>query len=227
MVDYSASQLPNVPGLPNAPKRPGISPTMIIAILGALAGLLLIFLVMSIISGVSSNNQITVARQQGVAEGSATQAKQDEDKLHALVDSPAKTYVAPGVYGGLEVKYPKTWNASVTDSSTGNALSLILHPEVIRVDPSQLFATRIVLSQALLTTATKSYEDLVKKGTLRSSKVTVSGIAGLRYDGIYEGKKEGAVTLVQVRDKVISMICEDKKYLAGYNDIVAQMKITP
>ncbi len=219
--------IPNVAGLPNVPRQRRSNPTVIIAVLGAAAFLFLALWIVALLQASSGANDAKIAHQQGVSEGQATQAKTDEDKLNTLVNSPYKSYVAPAVYGGLEVKYPKTWNALVTENTTGATLSLILHPDILTAANNTKAATRILVTQNLIDTVLKAYQDKVKKGTLKSQTVIVSGISATRLEGSFDGKTQAAITYIPVRDKVIAIYCDDVQYISAYNDIVAQFKVNP
>ena len=219
--------IPNVPGLPNIPKQSRSNPTLVIAVLGAATLLFLALWIVALSQASSGANDAKIAHQQGVSEGQATQAKIDEDKLNTLVNSPYKTYVAPSVYGGLEVKYPKTWNAMVTESSSGATLTLILHPDILTAANATKAATRITMTQSLIDTVLKAYQDQIKKGTLKSQTVMVAGISATRVEGSFDGKTQAVITFVPVRDKVITIYCDDVQYISAYNDIVAQFKVNP
>ena len=208
-------------------RRPSASNTKILVILGAAALLFLVLWVVALVQSAASASDAKTAKQQGIAAGQSSQAKEDETKLNTLVNSPSKTYVAPAIYGGLEVSYPKTWNAQVTENGNGTSLSLSLNPSPINTAPGTSFAARLTLSQALLATVVRPYQDRVKRGTVKSQSITVSGITATRFDGKLDDRKDSAVVFIPVRDKVIAVYCDDTQYLPEFKDIIDQLKVNP
>jgi hypothetical protein len=170
------------------------------------------------------------AKSDAFEAGRAQQKTEDEERFSEEQKTPFRSYVAPSLFGGFELKFPKVWNLYVIENDgASNQVDLIAHPSLIRVLPKSdnAYALRAMLSKELKDAAYRKYENLVKTGKLKAKTIFVSGIESIRLDGRYDQKHDGVVVLVPVRDKTLILITEDQKYLPDFEQVLSQSKIVP
>ncbi|MCA9313588.1 hypothetical protein KDA08_04740, partial [Candidatus Saccharibacteria bacterium] len=66
----------------------------------------------------------------------------------------------------------------------------------------------------------KKYDALVKKGELKATSVSISGVTGARLDGMLKKDQEGSLVIFPLRDKTLKVWTESKDFRTDFNDIV-------
>ncbi|HSH31822.1 MAG TPA: hypothetical protein VK963_04125 [Candidatus Saccharimonadales bacterium] len=191
-----------------------------------------LFGALSVISFSASQRATTSLRAatgQSYDQGRKDQKAEDQAQAEAEAQSPYRSYIAPAVYGGFEIKFPKNWNAYVVENTSATPLSLTLHPDFVKQldGGDNVYATQIYLSRELYAAALRRYDEPLKKRLLTKRAVTVSGISGTWLEGKVDGRHDGVMVIVPVRDKVIKFSTDDKRFLDSFNQILAQAVITP
>lgn len=209
----------------------GVNPLLALAIFLGIG--MVLFGAVSIVSFRRASEATVIlekAKSEAFAAGEAKQKKADEERFTEEQKTPFRSYVAPTLFGGFELKFPKVWNLYVIENdSATNQVDLTAHPTLVRFLPKadNAYALRALLSKELKDVAYKRYESQVKSGKLKAKTVTVSGIESIRLEGRYDQKHDGVVVLIPVRDKTLILISEDPKYLADFEQVLAQSKIIP
>ena len=150
-----------------------------------------------------------------------------EDELEAEFaereKTPSKTFSGPADYGSLGFKYPKTWSVYVAkDASSSSSFEAYLHPdEVGPVSNDAVFALRIKIETGSVESATSRYNNLVSKGNLHSSALTVNDSeSATRLDGELPNKLHGSVVIFRIRDKVVTLQSDAEIYRADFDNII-------
>jgi hypothetical protein len=195
----------------------------------------LVFSITSIFSVLDSQNSkhiLNSAKQTSYKAGQDAQHQQDIKDQQAAAESPFRSYKAGKDFGNFEIKFPKNWNATVTENvAATNQVNLVLHPEIVKAlgDPSQPgnnYAFRALLIKQGSDSLQKTLDDRVKAKKMTSKSVTVSGIAAKWYEGAWDDRHTGVMVLVPVRDKTIELITDySKDYINEFNTILAQAVI--
>jgi hypothetical protein len=163
-----------------------------------------------------------------VADAKKVQSATDLKDFTEREKSPYKQFVGPDDLGHVTFTYPKTWSAYVA-SSTSSGFSAYLHPNVVpTVSPSTQYALRVSIQTAAYERTLDGYQSLVKKGDLRSSSVTVSGLSGVRLDGNFSKTLKGSMVIFKIRDKSL-MIATDAEIFQGDFDkvIIPSLSFNP
>ncbi|MFI5240329.1 MAG: hypothetical protein ACHQUB_01300 [Candidatus Saccharimonadia bacterium] len=175
-------------------------------------------------------SQLSIASQTYIAQGKATQLKTDQQNALIAGETPFRDYVAPELYGGFDIKFPKDWNAYVIeDDSQLNQVVLYLNPSFVTLSgqnpATNSYAFRAVLINERSTTVIANLVGIAKTNGVTNKSVTVSGIASTWYDGKFDQFHNGVLVLVPVRDKTLELITDTHDYLTEFNQILAQSTI--
>jgi hypothetical protein len=222
------SEIANLP--PTPPSR-HLNLTLIAAIGFGLGTLLFgLIALVSFSSASSARHNLNQAKDEAKKSGAAEQKKADDDKYLSTAESPYRSYIAPDIFGAFKIFFPKNWSLYVVEGQSSNAqLSLILHPDMIKVVQSgdNAYALQVQLSQTLFKSQQKTYQDMVKAGKLKGKDITVSGIAGNRFEGKVDSKHDGVVVIIPLRDKTLSFTMTDKTYQSEFDQVLAKTQISP
>jgi hypothetical protein len=155
-------------------------------------------------------------------------AKKDQstadDKVFAeQVKLPYLTYNGPSDLGSVNFKYPKTWSVYVEkDGTKGSLLSLEMNPTAVNgFDLAAPPALKVSVEDAKYENVVLSYQTKVKSGELVASPITISGVAGTRFDGLFDkAKPRGSLVVLKIRDKSLQVALGSPDYLQDYNEAV-------
>jgi hypothetical protein len=177
-----------------------------------------------------SKSILESARQKSYQQGQSDQKRADEERFELLNRSPYRSYKAPIIFGGFEIKFPKNWNVySVENSNSPQQINLTAHPDFVKqvsgID--NVYALRVLLVRTPYDQMMKQHQDDVKQKKIKLSSITISGIEGSRYEGKFDGKHDGSTVLLPVRDKTIVIATDDKRFLPEFNQILTQANIVP
>lgn len=143
-----------------------------------------------------------------IATAVAEAEKKLGDKLEAdFIErdkQPLKSFTGPSDYGTLGFKYPKTWSVYVsTDTSKDNGYEAFFSPGAVpSVDAKDSrYALHVAIVDDSYEDVINDYENLVKKGDLKTSSVKVNGQTGTRLDGNFTKDIRGAAVIYKIRDK--------------------------
>jgi hypothetical protein len=177
----------------------------------------------------TATNTLEAQKAVAVTKAKADQKKVDDEANTVANESPFRSYVAPVEYGSFEIKFPKNWSGYVIQDKNGTQVNLTINPDFIRRTNSndELAAARVQLIERTSDQFMTQYTNLVKRGTLKQSDITVSGQKGFDITGTFQDKRTTRMVVIPVRDKVLVFSNENSRYASEFNEILAQSKIIP
>jgi hypothetical protein len=162
--------------------------------------------------------------------------KEDSKKDKEFLEKekqPLKTYLGPETYGGLNLQYPKTWSAFITQSDkTVTPIDGYFYPNVVPgIQSGTEFALRVQVSSQSYDQEMKILEGKVKSGKLAVAPVVlpnVPGVNGSRITGeVNQGQKD-VLILLPLRDKTLKIWTETPEFLNDFDRIIlANLKFNP
>lgn len=159
-----------------------------------------------------------------VAEAQKIQSEQDEKKYLEREKQPLLPFVGPEDYGRLSFKYPKTWSAYIDkDGSNGGEYVAYFHKEAVPPVSSseqQQFALRVKIEPRNYEQVVDSYDALVKKGDLQSSRTASQGNEGTKLVGTFSKNIRGAAVIYKSRDKTITIRTDANTFMKDFNELV-------
>ncbi len=180
----------------------------------------------------AKSSQANISQTKAVVYKQAQAAQKILDDKAALVanESPFRDYKAPDFYGNFVIKFPKNWNAYVTeDQSSETQVNLLLHPNAVKLDKSlkvDNYAFRaLLINRPEAQIFTDHFQSGVKSGKLVQKSTTVSGIGATWLDGKFDSTHNGIIVLVPVRDKTLEFITDTHDYIPEFDQILSQSTI--
>ncbi|MET0980167.1 MAG: hypothetical protein ABWX90_02845 [Candidatus Saccharimonadales bacterium] len=202
---------------------------------GAVSGSLIAIILLSILFLVAgsvaiwaymnySEQKTNVDSKIKLAEAIATKAQSDKDLTYFNEQEklPNRLFVGPDDYGRLIFDYPKTWSVYVAkDVTEGGSYLAYLNPVTVPpVSDEQQFSLRVTIEQNDYDKVLKTYDNLVKKGDLRSSGFTANGNAGIRFDGNFTKNIRGSAVILKVRDKTVTVRTDADTFKPDFENII-------
>lgn len=158
------------------------------------------------------------------AVGVAVKEQQDKDAADFLEKEkqPNRQFAGPDDFGRLSFDYPKTWSIYVAnDATNGNAYVAYFNPvSVPAVTNTQRFALRVTIETVDYDQELKTYEKLVKDGTLKSSTISADGQNGTRLDGNFTKDIKGSAVLFKIRDKTVTIRTDADTFNGDFNALL-------
>lgn len=146
---------------------------------------------------------------------------------------PTKAYKGPATFGSVELEYPKTWGAYISESGQGsNPIDGYLHPNFVPdIDSGTAFALRVEVVQ-------KTYDEVMKQfdSKVKSGKVTVipfraelvPDVLGARVEGEINKDQKGVMVVFPIRDKTLKISSQSETFFADFNAIILKsLKFVP
>ena len=163
---------------------------------------------------------------EAVAAAKKTQADSDEAKFAAREKDPNRAFVGPDDYGGLTFDYPKTWSVYISkDTSEGGTYEAYLNPiSVPPVSATQQYALRITIQDKDYDQVIKTYETLVKSGSLSSSAVSANDSNGTRLDGNFTKDIRGSAVIFKIRDKTLTIRTDADTFKPDFDALITTIK---
>lgn len=215
---------------PNPSPRPsrGVNPLLVTNVLTGLLVVVLTGLTIwffGLYSDYKNNadSKITTA----VDQARADQQKADEQKFMEREKLPTRTFTGPADLGSVTFQYPRTWSAYVAENKS--SLEVYMHPDTVPpVVNTQPYALRVTVEDKQYDAVIRSYDGLVKKGSLRSNQASVEGYSGIRLDGTFTKEREGSAVVFKVRDKTLTVATDSSVFQDDFNKTVLQsLKFNP
>lgn len=173
----------------------------------------------------------TVDQQRAEAAAEAKTAQKAEDEAAAIeaAKEPYRSYTAPAVIGALSVQFPKNWNVYATEDQDSAILDVYWNPDVVRSAKgfSGGYNLRVKLEKTLYADLVKKQQKAIEKGEVTAQPVTVSGIAGTRFNGKITADHSGALVVIPLRDRSVSIWTENSDVLADFNQVIERLSIVP
>lgn len=147
---------------------------------------------------------------------------------------PLKEYKGPTAYGGIQVRYPKTWSAYIDESgSSSTPVDGYFHPNFVpstRANDAN-FALRVQVVNRAFADELRSYDSQVKTGKATAQPyqpTNVPNVLGVRLEGEVTTGKQGIVILLPLRDKTIKLTTEAEQYKKDFNEnVLPNFSFTP
>lgn len=147
--------------------------------------------------------------------------------------NPYKKYAGPAAFGTLDVSYPKTWSAFVTETDKGaTPVDGYFHPNFVPgLQSGTAFALRVQVTNQAYDAEMKLLESKVKAGKVKItafSAKNVAGVTGARADGEINTGQQGSMILIPLRDKTIKISTESQQFMNDFNSIILEnLKFVP
>lgn len=159
-----------------------------------------------------------------VAKAQKDQADSDAAKFAQQEKLPTREFAGPDEYGRLAFNYPKTWSVYLAQDSTSNGSTYQAYFNPISVPPvsnaSQQFALRVTIEQKDYDTVIKGYASLVKNGALKTSAITVNGVASTELTGNFTKDIRGAAVIIKILDKTAIIQTDADTFTNDFNTLV-------
>lgn len=158
--------------------------------------------------------------EEAVTKSEAAQKAVLEKDFLEREKQPYTKFNGPDDLGHVTFDFPKTWSVYIGETS-GNTFQAFLNPGTVpTVSNSQPYATRVVVVDKSYEDTLKSYESLVKKGSLKSAPVTVNGFTGVRLDGEFSKERKGSSVIFKVRDKTLLISTDAESFRGDFDGII-------
>lgn len=155
---------------------------------------------------------------QAVTDAETAQKEKLEAEFTEREKQPLKQYTTPAESGSVVLKFPKTWSSYVKVSKDAT-MDYYGHPNFVPADDVN-YALRMSLVRGAYSTELKKYDAQVKKGELKATSVSVSGVTGARLDGLLKKDQEGSMVIFPLREKTMRVWTENKDFRGDFDNIV-------
>lgn len=138
---------------------------------------------------------------------------------------PLRAYRGPATYGSLEISYPKTWSAFITESDKANPpIDGYMHPDFVPgKDSGTAFALRFQVTSTAYDQELRRFDSLVKQGKVQVSPTSVPNVpdvAGVRLTGEVEPDKQGTLVMFPLRDKTLKISSQSQVFAGDFDNII-------
>lgn len=163
--------------------------------------------------------------EQRVATEKDNQFKEEEKK-------PNKAYKGPSTFGSVELMYPKTWSAFITEGQGNKPIDGYLHPDFVPGTQSgTAFALRVEVLERSYDVEMKSLESKVRSGKISVTPFRaelVPEILGARIEGEVNTGQKNLMVLFPIRDKTLKISTESETFFKDFNEtILKTLKFVP
>lgn len=135
---------------------------------------------------------------------------------------PLKQFVGPDDLGRLSFAYPKTWSVYIAQEKVGGDYQAYLHPKKIRpITKDSRYALRLTIENKEYENVIKKYDNLVKKGELKSDVTQVDGVNATRLEGAFSKIITGTAIIFKLRDKTVTIRTDaDQVFRNDFREII-------
>lgn len=147
--------------------------------------------------------------------------------------SPYKEYKAPSNFASVDITYPKTWAAFVTESDKASIpVDGYFHPSFVPgIQSGTDFALRVQVTNQSYDQELKQFDGKVKSGKVKVSPYKapkVPGVLGTRVEGEINTGQKDVMILLPVRDKTLKISTESPQFLGDLDNIIlANLNFSP
>jgi len=148
-----------------------------------------------------------------------------ENEFREREKDPLKDYRSPSQYGGVQLRYPKTWSGYVDESGRGSSpVDGYFHPTTVPgVQSGTAYALRLQVVDRDFASEVRTFDAAIKAGRARSQAyrpAKVDGVVGLRIEGEIASRQQGIMILIPLRDKTIKIFTQSDQFYADFNNII-------
>lgn len=160
------------------------------------------------------DGQVDAAVAMAVAENTTKM----ENEFAEREKEPLRNFMGPADYGSLSFRYPKTWSVYIAkDAASGGDFEAYLNPvEVNPVGATQINALRVIIRNSSFDSVVRTYDNLVKKGTVEFSTRNVGGVLANLYVGDLPNGIRGAIVIFKLRDKTVMLQTDAELFINDY-----------
>lgn len=169
-----------------------------------------------------------------VAVAEKETATEKDNEFIEREKQPLKEYKGPSSYGGVQVRYPKTWSAYIDESGRGSVpVDGYFHPNFVpNVQSANFnFALRVQVVERAFADELRTYDSQVKTGKATAvpyQPLNVANVLGVKLEGEVVSGKQGIVILLPLRDKTIKLSTEAEQYKKDFNEnVLPNFSFTP
>lgn len=139
--------------------------------------------------------------------------------------NPYKTYKGPSTFASINITYPKTWAAFVTETDkSSNPVDGYFHPNFVPgVQSGTAFALRIQMVNQPYNQQLKEFESKTKQGKVKVSPYKapkVPDVLGSRIEGEINTGQKDYMVMFPVRDKTLKVWTESESFLKDLDGII-------
>lgn len=197
--------------------NPLLIPTIVLGVLVLGFGS---FAIWSFVNYSDQKNNVDQKITAAVATAKTQQTGVDQKNFLEREKEPYRQFIGPDDLGRVTFNYPKTWSVYV-DKSSDSQYEAYLQPGVVPPTTSQIpYATRVTVATKSYESTLQLYQDLVKKGDLKSSPIAISGLNGTRLDGNFSKTVQGSMVVFKIRDKSLSVYTESDTFKPDFDGII-------
>lgn len=196
--------------------------TLLLIVMGIIAIVFIWLYVQKYIEWSNISADIDGQVNKAVAEAVAANTSELESEFAEREKYPYKSFMGPVDYGSFSFEYPKTWSVYIArDAANGGDFEAYLNPvQVEPVGTNTINALRVRIRDEAFESAAKRYEGSIKNGKLTLSTVTVGSALANVYTGELSSNMRGAVMLLKLRDKTITLQTDAEIFMDEFNRIL-------
>lgn len=162
---------------------------------------------------------------QAVSEAKAQVAAAKDKEFLEKEKSPFKQYKGPSKFASVEITYPKTWSAFVTETDkSGTPIDGYFHPLFVPgKDSGTNFALRVQVLGQSYDTELRQFDSRAKAGKVKISPYKspkVPDVLGARIEGEINPGQKATMVLFPVRDKTLKIYTESEQFLNDFNNTI-------
>jgi hypothetical protein len=221
---------PSSMGLSPAPKskKPGNKGVLI----GVIAAVVVVVAILLLVVVFSSSNQKKTTQNQydaGYKKGAEEQKAKSDAEFISQQSKDTRTYVSDVEFGSFSLPLPKSWSFAITPQPNDGTFSGIADPDYIDTE-KETHVFSFDLKRGDYDRLVTDYNNKASKsnGAIKASDITVSGIPGRRYVGVFDTKNKvkSDIVILKYREKVITIKTDDPdKYGAAFNSVLQNLKL--
>jgi len=169
------------------------------------------------------NSDKKVAAAVDIAKQQESSAKDKE--FIEKEKNPLTTYISSDTVGTIKLFYPKTWSVYMDESGSGNLpLSGLMHPKFVPgLQSKTAFALEVKVNNQNYANMMRQYESKSKSGLVTVTAfrlANVPDVLGSRVDGEINNSQQGAIVLLPLRDKTITISTQSQQYKGDFDNII-------
>jgi hypothetical protein len=220
-AQLSQTQIPMPKPQRHFPWMPIAFTITLVLLLGAIGGFVWAFMERE---DYKKNSDQKVAAAVEIAKKEEAEAKDKE--FVEKEKNPYVVYTTQAAYGAINVTYPKTWSAYVSETPTNSSLPVdaYFHPNLV---PGLLSGTAYALRLQVVgvdyARELKQFDSQVKTGKVKISAYTppkMPGVTGSRIEGELVKGQQGAMVMLPLRDKTIKISTQAPQFKGDFQDII-------
>lgn len=151
------------------------------------------------------------------------QASELEKQFVEREKQPYRKFNGPEELGHVTFDFPKTWSLYVENDGASGSYSAYLNPDAVSaVNSSTPYALRVNIDTRDYDTVLKGFDSQVKKGTLKSTPITVNNFNGVRLDGEFTKQRTGSQVIFKIRDKTLTIASDANTFKNDFDNVVVK-----